>query len=243
MYVEVVVTPDNEKMEVVLTPKSYSVLLLIMAGCGSTPKIENVPVTLADGERKFWLDRRGVLHGAEGLSSSQSQTIAGLLGGSPFPAPSYLKDILKDQFDAGDGEEIEPIEPVLVVETVNPPRFRWKPVQAVATYEVVIRDHRNYVVRKSGTVEETEWTPTKPLIEGEVFSWRVVAGKRVSHWAKFAIPGSAAMAEIEAVRELQPPSHLLLAIAFARCGALAGAETELSKLDGELVARWRAQLK
>ena len=99
------------------------------------------------------------------------------------------------------------------------------------------------MVRKSGKLEETEWTPAKPLAEGEVFSWRVVAGKRVSHWAKFAIPGPAAMAEIDAVRELKPPSHLLLAIAFARCGALADAELELSKLDGELVGRWRNQMK
>ena len=243
MYVEVVVTPDNEKMKVVLTPKSYVVFLFALAGCGSAPKIESPIVTVADGERKFWLDRSAVLHGAEGLSSSQAQTIAGLLGGAAFPAPSYLKDLLKDGFDVGADEAIDPIEPVQIVETSNPPNFRWKPTQAATTYEVVVRDHRNYVIRKSGKVEETEWTPVKPLVEGEVFSWRVVAGKRVSHWAKFAIPGSAAMAEIEAVRELTPPSHLLLAIAFARCGALAGAESELSKLDGELVGRWRAQLK
>ena len=236
-------TPYDEKMKVVWIQKSSAVFLFVLAGCGGALKVESPIVTLADGARKFWLDRSGVLHGAEGLSSSQAQTIAGLLGGAPFPAPSYLKDLLRDEFDVGDNEAIDPIEPVQIVETINPPTFRWKPAQAATTYEVMVRDHRNYVVRKSGKVEETEWTPAKPLAEGEVFSWRVVAGKGVSHWAKFAIPGSAAMAEIDAVRELNPPSQLLLAIAFARCGALSRAESELSKLDGELVGRWRTQLR
>lgn len=226
-----------------LASRNYAVFLFALTSCASAPKIESPIVTLADGERKFWLDKSGVAHGTEGLSSSQAQTVAGLLGGAPFPAPSYLKDLLKDEFDVGDNEQIDPIEPLQIVETANPPTFRWKAAQAATTYEVMIRDHRNYVVRKSGKLEETEWTPTKPLAEGEVFSWRVVAGKRVSHWTKFAIPGPAAMAEIDAVREINPPSHLLLAIAFARCGAVANAESELSKLDGELVERWRVQLR
>ena len=188
------------------------------------------------------MESNGTLHGADGLTSSQSQTIASLLAGAPFPAPTYLKDLLKDGYDKVGEEEIDLVEPVQIVETTNPPSFRWKPIEAAKSYEVELRDHRNWVVRKSGKLQETEWNPSKPLNLGEAYSWRVVSGKRVSHWAKFLIPGAAAMAEIQSVREVKPSSHLLLAIAYARCGALASADAELSKLDGELVKRWRSQV-
>lgn len=203
-----------------------------------------------DGDRKFTLDNNGSLQGAEGFTTSQIQTIKGLLGGARFPVPSYLKDILTDDYDAVDGEELIALEPVKVIVTTDSPIFRWKLVSGMNSYQVLIRDHRDIVVKRSGNIAETEWTPSKPLAQGEVFHWRVTAGKgkeeAVSHWTKFAVPGEAALTEIEATRKLG--SHLLLAIAYARCGALGSADKELGELEqasvgSDLVKRWRGQLK
>ena len=203
-----------------------------------------------DGARKFSLDKYGGLLGGDGFTSSQNQTVAGLLGGARFPVPDYLKSLLIDDYDFVDGEELVPLEPVKVVVTTDLPKFRWKPVPGAASYEVLIRDHRDIVVKRSGQIKETEWIPKKPLAQAEVFHWRVTAGAgkeaAVSHWTKFAIPGSTALTEIESSNKMN--SHLLLAIHYARCGALASADIELAELEktttgADLVQRWRSQLK
>lgn len=205
---------------------------------------------LVDGARKFSLDPQGGLLGGDGFTASQNQTIAGLLGGAKFPVPDYLKSLLTDDYDLVKDEELVPLEPVKVVVTTDLPTFRWKPVPGATTYEVLIRDHRDIVVKRSGKVEETEWIPKKPLAQAEVFHWRVTAGvgkeAAVSHWTKFAIPGETALAEIESSSKMN--SRLLLAIAYARCGALASADKELAELEKtatgtDFVQRWRFQLK
>lgn len=205
---------------------------------------------LVDGARKFSLDPQGSLLGGDGFTASQNQTIAGLLGGAKFPVPDYLKNLLTDDYDSVKDEELVPLEPVKVVATTDVPKFRWKPVPGANFYEVFIRDHRDIVVKRSGKVEETEWTPKKPLAQAEVFHWRVTAGvgkeAAVSHWTKFAIPGATAFAEIEATSKMN--SHLLSAIAYARCGALGSADKELAELEktatgADMVQRWRSQLK
>ena len=220
-------------------------LLIALAGCSLQPKL-----LLVDGERKFTQESNGALKGAEGFTTSQIQTIKGLLGGARFPVPNYLKDILTDDYDAVDGEELIVLEPVKVIVTTDSPIFRWKPVSGMNSYQVLIRDHRDIVVKRSGNIAETEWTPSKPLAQGEVFHWRVTAGKgkeeAVSHWTKFAVPGEAALAEIDATRKLG--SRLLLAIAYARCGALSSADKELAELErtnvgSDLVKRWRGELQ
>ena len=225
--------------------KLFIILLVGVTACRQAPK-----VLLVDGNRKFSLDSQGGLLGGDGFTSSQNQIIAGLLGGANFPIPDYLKSLLTDNYDLVKNEELVPLEPVKVVVTTDLPTFRWKPVPGAATYEVLIRDHRDIVVKRSGKVEETEWIPKKPLAQAEVFHWRVTAGvgkeAAVSHWTKFAIPGATALAEIEATRKMN--SHLLLAIAYARCGALVNADKELVELEktaigADLVQRWRSQLK
>jgi hypothetical protein len=45
------------------------------------------------------------------------------------------------------------------------------------------------------------------------------------------------------VMAMKPSSHLLLAIAYGRCGAVGHSAAELSKLDGELAKSWREQLR
>ena len=223
----------------------FIILLIGVTGCSPAPK-----VLLVDGTRKFSLDLQGGLLGGDGFTASQNQTIAGLLGGAKFPVPDYLKSLLVDDYDLVKGDELVPLEPVKVVVATDLPKFRWKAVPGATFYEVFIRDHRDIVVKRSGKVEETEWIPKKPLAQAEVFHWRVTAGAgkeaAVSHWAKFAIPGATAFAEIEASSKMN--SHLLSAIAFARCGAIANADIELAELEktaigADLVQRWRSQLK
>jgi hypothetical protein len=161
-----------------------------LTACAS--KIEHTVVTLVDGERKFSLDNKGILHGAEGLSNPQKQTVAGLLGGSPFPRASHVKELLHDVYDSKGEETIAVVEPKQIVAITNRPVFRWNAVAGVTNYEVMVRDHRDWVIRQSGKVEGTEWTPAKPLAEGDKL-WRLINGCRIGfvllfpvarHWRK-----------------------------------------------------------
>jgi hypothetical protein len=136
------------------------------------------------------------------------------------------------------------------------PDFQWSRLPEAVGYEVTVFDDAFNEVAHSGRIAANRWQPETPLPRGRTFVWQVVAlrgGERFTApappdpAARFQVIDRDAAAGIVRARSAPAPSHLLLAVLYARQGLRDEARAELDALsklnpDSQLAASLRRSL-
>jgi hypothetical protein len=210
---------------------------------GSAVKENELVALLNDGPRAVAIYADGRVEGLKGISWTTSQEVSrAILNGrvktsNVLMALSAGKGSLRGGNDRTDNFKLIYPSRQVIVETR--PRFRWKSLAGVSSYQVYVVNSVGRPVASSEVLPpgELEWTPQKSLRRGEVFKWTVVAvidQKEVISPSpsepeiRFAVLSEKEKTELDDVNRSQ--SHLARGVFFARAGLLAQAEGELEKL-------------
>lgn len=200
-------------------------------------------IALNDGGGQVALHRDGRLIGLEGLSSSAQTAVKTALQRQKAVDAAALAGLRGDDGALMSGQpkhgEFDVLKPRGEVVASERPAFVWRALAGATTYTVKIFDEHFNLVAQSQPLTNTTWRPTEPLARGAVYSWQVTAvkdGQEVkaprppAPQAKFKVLDARAAAELRAVRQQQPTSHLTLGVLYARAGLLDEAERELRAL-------------
>lgn len=132
------------------------------------------------------------------------------------------------------------LAPVGTAVLTDRPVLRWTPTAEATSYAVAIFDEKLQKVAESPTLTVTDWRPDAPLPRGVVLNWQVTARtpKGAIHAptpptpeARFQVVPPEFVQRIETFRRDFPGNPLLLAVLFARAGALDDAEVALRSMD------------
>lgn len=205
----------------------------------------STPIILSDGQFRWKLDR-GNLTGVENLPDSYNKMLSKALLAkeiekSSLPAQLAGKKgiLLSSQHP---GVPFSLITPVGTVERMNPPTFRWKPLEGATDYRLTVYDSNFNEVAASPLQAKTEWTPSDSLSRAKIYTWQVTAikdNKEVlspvppAPEARFKILEQSKVEELEKVEKDYPASHLLHGLLYAREGLVEDAEREFQALYQE----------
>jgi hypothetical protein len=129
--------------------------------------------------------------------------------------------------------------PVGVLVRAEAPTFRWNALEGATSYTVKVFDSGFNRVMTSGPVSKTEWTATRSLLRGAVYTWQVTAvveGKEIqapappAPEARFRVLGRAQEDGLKRAEKLYGGSHLTLGVLYSRAGLLDEAEREFRAL-------------
>jgi hypothetical protein len=141
-----------------------------------------------------------------------------------------------------EGESFVLTAPVGVVVLEDRPVFRWRAVPGDVSYRVQVFDRDFRVVVDQSDIRGTRWTSAKKLERGRNYSWQVTAQKGETELrapvppageARFAVLDEKQAGRIQAVRNGEHRSHLLLGVLYAQAGLVPEARVELRKLEVE----------
>lgn len=151
---------------------------------------------------------------------AQLTSRAGVLMGSQPPPPAF-----------------GPTFPVGVVVDADQPTLEWSPSGEASAYRVSVFDERFNVVATSGWLNDTRWTPERPLARGNSYVWQitarigdreVVAPAPPQPESRFKVTSVEQSAHLADLRKRAGDSHLALAVLLAEAGVLDEAERELT---------------
>ena len=145
-----------------------------------------------------------------------------------------------------ESKTFEILAPMGTTTASDRPVFQWQPMHGATSYVVAVFDENFQKVAESPAVTAAEWQPDEPLVRGLVFNWQVSArvnGRVVrapvppAPEARFEVVSAETAGEIANARRLHPANHLLLAVLYARAGALDDAAKEVDALSDAGLAR------
>ena len=199
--------------------------------------------SLSDGGGHLSLDRAGKLHGADGLPEADRHALqaAMLTGRIDGVIPSKFtgrrtETMLGAPTPAADFNVLSPVDRVLIDDKVL---FRWEPVVGASMYRVTVFDPAYRKVAESPAIPQTDWQMTTPLPRGVTYTWTVTAQKGngtvrapvpPQPEAVFRVASQDEAATISELEQTHPSDHLLLAVLYARAGALSEARDQLDLL-------------
>ncbi len=199
-------------------------------------------VALNDRGGTVTVDANGNVSGLDDVPASTRDEIAQALLSEGIKRPTVLRNLGgPDATLRGNGSEesfrlIFPSRTVLVSDR---PIFKWEQLPRASSYRVHVSDSAGIEVAKSDELssELTEWTVSKPLKRGEIYTWTVVAvveGKEIvspgpsAREMKFQILSASSLQELSQLQRTR--SHLALGIFYSRVGLMAEAEREFQQL-------------
>lgn len=197
-------------------------------------------LVLTDGNQRVTLDEQGSLAGLERLPSAVQLRVQTALQTGKLQQSSALAN-LKNQpskllSNSGNGLPFRLIGPLGHVVRNEQPTFRWRELAGAQSYVVTVTDADLNEVATSPPLNTTEWSISKPLKEGGIYSWQVTAlkdGVRITSpvlpapQAKFKVLDRATSEIIKQTQNAYPDSHLTLGVLYAEAGLLDEAEQEL----------------
>jgi hypothetical protein len=203
-------------------------LLMLLIGAGTwialthfrTPN--KLIAAITDGGGTIALTDAGALTGLSSVSPDEEDLIRTALRTGRLPAGPPLLPAASADMPALFG-------PAGTRVASDRPQFRWRAMRDARTYRVTVFDDARQEVAHSADLGVTWWRPEKPLPRGLRLSWQVTPGPPEP--AQFEIVPAYAASRIEAARAIRPPSHLLLALLYAREGVRDEAATELTTLS------------
>jgi hypothetical protein len=202
-------------------------------------------VALYDGDRLVTLDRQGYLTGLDSLLESSRQQVRTALTEQRVKAAASLAGLKGKQevlMGSGGADSFSIVSPVGEVLETNKPTFKWQELGGATAYNVTVYDAAQNAVATSPELTRTEWTVSRPLKRGGVYTWDVAArkdGKDIvspsppAPQARFRILDKGLFDELDHARRAYPGSHLVLGVLYARAGMLQDAERELKVLAAE----------
>lgn len=220
---------------------------LNVAASPSPPAVNDVVVSLNDKGREVLLDSSGQVTGIAGIPPRIELAIKEVLLAKGVGKPRVLTrlDGVLAKLRAGETGKMpfKLLSPAGVVIAESRPTFRWAALDGATGYRVFIADlkGREAVVSEPLSANVSEWTPTKPLKRGRIYSWAVTAtvnGKEVTSPGASGPEVKFKILEEEKARELRllkkgRRSHLALGVYYANAGMVAEAEREFQALANE----------
>ncbi|HET6863203.1 MAG TPA: hypothetical protein VFH91_09145, partial [Pyrinomonadaceae bacterium] len=148
---------------------------------GSAVKENELVALLNDGPQAVAIYADGRIEGLRGISLTTSQEVSRAILNGRVKTPNVLmalsagKGSLRGGNDRTDNFKLIYPSRQVIVETR--PRFRWKSLPGVSSYQVYVVNSVGRPVAISEVLPpgQLEWTPQKSLRRGEVFNWTVVA--------------------------------------------------------------------
>ena len=207
-------------------------------------QVENTVATLRDGDLQLSLDRSGQLHGAEGLQPDERDALKAALATGRLPT-SALPNLSGRQQETMLGPAnpvaatFKVLSPINRVVMDDRPAFAWEPLPASSGYRVRIYAAGYRKVAESPFLRGTSWQSTVILPRGQVYTWTVTAeGPRgevrepapPQPEAAFQVMSADVAAEVDNALRNHSTDHLLLAVLYARGGAVAEARAQLDLL-------------
>jgi anti-sigma factor RsiW len=196
---------------------------------------------IRDESGNIVLERDGTVRGLPTHDAQWQALIAGTLRNRTLSIPNIPEFRHGRETLLGPADrlgELNLIEPVNVVVADDQPTFRWTGPKN-AQYVVEVYDEDFKLVAASQRLRGTFWTADRPLRRSALYSWQLagrINGREVtvpvppSPPARFKVVSAPDTAEIARARAIDPPSHLLLAVVYAKAGLQREAEQEIRKL-------------
>ena len=189
------------------------------------------------------LNDQGRLGGFGELSKSWQRLVTSALREGAVRSP-VTPTALRGRFSvllgsSGDDVPAKIIGPLDTVVESDRPLFRWRAERDAASYTVAIFDLQFNTVAQSGPLSTTEWKPPAPLQRGNTYKWQltlmcgskeVVLPAPPAPEATFKVLERSKADELKRAREMNPDSHLLMGVLYARAGLIDEAEQELRAL-------------
>jgi hypothetical protein len=216
--------------------------------------------SLRDGGTQLSLDKNGKLHGAEALQSDQREALQASLtsGRLPVNIPSNLTPNQQETL-LGAPTATRPfkvIAPVSQVVIDNQPTFTWERMPAATGYRIRVYAAGYEKIAESPVLQGDSWQANRPLARGQTYTWTVTAESPKGEVrapappqpeAAFEVADTGTAARLEQASASHGTDHLLLAILYARDGAIDEARAQLDLLalqnpGSKLVDQLRASL-
>ena len=200
-------------------------------------------VALNDGGRQITLDQDGRSTGLESLPSDLRATIENVLATRKLGLPPALFSLsagagkLRGNVETQD--TIGLLTPVGVVVESDRPSFHWRALEGATEYIVTVHDSKLRLVENSGPVAGTEWSISKVLERGRVYSWQiravvngvtVISPQPPAPDAQFKVLNKRAFEAIQTAKRVQGNSHLTMTVLYWKHGLIEAAEREAQAL-------------
>jgi hypothetical protein len=204
----------------------------------------SIVASLHDGRELIALDQTGTLHGVSGIPAGELEQIATALRSGRIPAAALSTDLARPrEILLGTGSataELKPLMPVATLVSGETPVFRWTGPAGATRFKVAVYDADFNLVEMSPALATTEWTATRPLRRGKLYTWTVTATIRGAEVtaphapepeARFRVASAEDAAVLENLKSANPVSDLRIALAAARLGLRDEAGAAITRLE------------
>jgi hypothetical protein len=197
-------------------------------------------VSIQDGGSVINVDGDGVVHGVTLSPTDAAAVRAALMHGRIDVSPAVAglqreRGTLMGSTTPRNAFDV--VAPVATLLRSTRPNFAWTSLGDRVTYRVEVYDEARNLVMQSPEVHDLAWTADHDLARGHDYVWQVIAtrqGERVvapqppAPEAHFGVVAEAAAVRLDTAA--RSGSHLVLALASAREGAVDDARRELEAL-------------
>ncbi len=241
-----------------------AVLLATVAGfygrmAQHLPPVEPIVASLRDGAIQLSLDKSGRLHGDEDLAQEERDDLKAalqtgrLVAHLPNLGSRRPETMLGAPMAAASFNVLSPLDQVV---TKDRPSFVWEAMHGATGYRVRVYGAGYRKIVESPLLDGTQWQSAISLPRGESYTWTVTAESRHGEVrqpalpqpeAAFKIMAADAAAALNAAAQSHANDPLLLAVLYARAGAIDDARAQINLLaaqnpDNPRVAQLRASL-
>jgi hypothetical protein len=202
--------------------------------------------SLRDGDYQLSLDKSGQLHGAEALQPDQREALQTVLASGRLSVsitPHFAANQQETMLGAPVGAPLfKVISPMNRVVFDDRPTFAWEPMPTATGYRVRVYAAGYRKIAESPIVHGTSWQAITPLQRGQTYTWTVTAEspKGEVHApappqpeAAFQVVDTNTAATLDQASSSRGTDHLLLAVLYARAGAVDEARAQLDMLAAQ----------
>ena len=170
---------------------------------------------------------------------SDAPIVRDALRSGRLPTPGFLSGLASPRETLMGGTRPSPprfFSPAATAVVAPAARFRWDALPGDWSYRVRVFRGNGEQAAESPEVSAGEWSADRPLAAGEDYAWQVVASRGAERITlpqppdtppRFRVLDGATAARLRQLAALRPGS-LLLAVEYARAGAVEDARSELT---------------
>ncbi|HET9794279.1 MAG TPA: tetratricopeptide repeat protein, partial [Thermoanaerobaculia bacterium] len=196
-----------------------------------------------------WWAARGPASVSHASAAGEEVRVRAALRSGRLPFPGFVKELSPaPEVLMGEGSASAPprLSPAGTGVLTGTPRFAWEAVPGVHAFRVRIFSIAGEPVAESPELAGPEWTPDRPLPPGKTYQWqiegergtdRITIPEPPAEPPRFRVIEPNAAARLRSLARARPAAHLLLAVEYARAGAVDEARTELQAASRENPSR------
>jgi hypothetical protein len=193
---------------------------------------------------RITLDEQGQLTGLESLPTARQERVRLALASRKLDIPGAARDLSQFRsatMGTGSGQSFGLASPVGTITASDRPVFRWRAINGALGYKVTISDPAaGYEeIASSPELQNTQWTVSKRLPRGRIFSWQIIAltsagevkaPSAAEGEARFKVLEKDKAYDVALAEQTCAGRHLVLGVIYAEAGLLEDADRELTAL-------------